>query len=55
VHRDEVEAALPVLIRFRWAVTADWSARQLTSGGACPVEARAALATAREALESPGP
>ncbi|MEV6630739.1 phosphotransferase [Actinoplanes sp. NPDC051470] len=54
VHRDEVEAALPVLIRFRWAVQADWSARQLAGGGACPAEARQALATAREALESPG-
>ena len=28
MHPDELEAALPVMIRFRWAVQADWSARR---------------------------
>jgi homoserine kinase type II len=48
VQRDELDAALPVLLRFRWAVQADWSARRLSS---CP-GAAAALRTARAALES---
>jgi Ser/Thr protein kinase RdoA (MazF antagonist) len=43
VNRDELDAALPVLLRFRWAVQADWSAR-FRDG--------AALRRAREALES---
>lgn len=52
VHHDEMDAALPVLLRFRWAVQADWSARHL---GSCP-GAEADLHRAREALESrPGP
>ncbi|GAA0803325.1 phosphotransferase enzyme family protein [Spirilliplanes yamanashiensis] len=34
VGRDEVEAALPVLLRFRWAVQADWHARRLAIGAA---------------------
>lgn len=29
VPRDEIDAALPVLLRFRWAVLADWWARRL--------------------------
>lgn len=33
VHRDELEAALPVLIRFRWAVQADFAARLVARGG----------------------
>jgi homoserine kinase type II len=48
VHRDELDAALPVLLRFRWAVQADWSARRLGSRPG----AAAALRTARVALES---
>jgi Ser/Thr protein kinase RdoA (MazF antagonist) len=32
VVRDEVDAALPVLLRFRWAVQADWYARRLAVG-----------------------
>jgi Ser/Thr protein kinase RdoA (MazF antagonist) len=47
VHPDEMDAALPVMIRFRWAVQADWSARRLGDAGA-----RDALRRAREALES---
>ena len=47
VHPDELDAALPVMIRFRWAVQADWSARRLGDAGA-----RATLRRAREALES---
>ena len=34
VGRDEVDAALPVLLRFRWAVQADWYARRLAVGAA---------------------
>jgi homoserine kinase type II len=43
VHRDELEVALPVLLRLRWAVQADRAARH---GAAEP------LRRAREALES---
>jgi Ser/Thr protein kinase RdoA (MazF antagonist) len=43
VPADELHAALPVLLRFRWAVQADRAARE---------EDRAALAEARAALES---
>jgi len=48
VHSDEMEVALPVLLRFRWAVQADWSARRLGSAAGAVAELRAA----REALES---
>jgi Ser/Thr protein kinase RdoA (MazF antagonist) len=34
VDRDEVDAALPVLLRFRWAVQADWFARRLSAAHA---------------------
>jgi homoserine kinase type II len=51
VHQDELEAALPVLLRFRWAVTADWAARRLAAAPADPVVADL-LGRAREALES---
>ena len=52
----EMEAALPVLLRFRWAVQADWYARRLSAAQAStcpriPVD-RAALRRAREALEA---
>jgi homoserine kinase type II len=50
VHRDELDAALPVLIRFRWAVQADWAARRL----ACDGRAEAGLRAARAALEATG-
>ena len=51
VHQDELEAALPVLLRFRWAVQADWSARILArAASGCQDIARAALGHAREAL-----
>jgi homoserine kinase type II len=49
VHQDELHAALPVLLRFRWAVTADWCARQITTEPAV----RALLNRARTALTSP--
>ncbi len=61
VDREEVEAALPVMLRFRWAVQADWFARRLSAAGAGaspdvgPVVSmadRAALGAAREALEA---
>lgn len=53
VDRDEMEAALPVLLRFRWAVQADWLARQLhadpdADGGAIADPLR----IAQEALEA---
>lgn len=56
VDRCELEAALPVLLRFRWAVQADWYARRLSAAqtsrpARIPVD-RAALRRAREALES---
>jgi Ser/Thr protein kinase RdoA (MazF antagonist) len=43
VRRDELEAALPVLLRLRWAVRADRAARKGDSG---------TLARAKEALEA---
>jgi hypothetical protein len=51
-----MEAALPVLLRFRWAVQADWYARRLSAAQAStcpriPVD-RAALRRARDALEA---
>jgi Ser/Thr protein kinase RdoA (MazF antagonist) len=53
VHRDEIEAALPVLLRFRWAVQADWFARRLHADpGADDRTAADPLRTARMALES---
>jgi len=67
VHQDELDAALPVLLRFRWAVQADWSARRLADCPAppagpptrpgervavCRAHAEAMLHRAREALES---
>jgi homoserine kinase type II len=62
VHRDELEAALPVLLRFRWAVQADFCARRLADPppppagppepGTCEAHAREVLGRAREALES---
>jgi hypothetical protein len=54
VRQDELDAALPVLLRFRWAVQADWSARRLAScrRPACRSAAREVLCRARAALES---
>ena len=64
VDREEVQAALPVMLRFRWAVQADWFARRLAAARAgeagAPCEAgpeasvadRAALGAARDALEA---
>jgi homoserine kinase type II len=46
VGRDELDAALPVLLRYRWAVQADRAARRRTPA------ARIALDEARAALES---
>jgi Ser/Thr protein kinase RdoA (MazF antagonist) len=46
VPRDELEAALPVMLRFRWAVQADWHARHLADGDGH----RDGLRRAREAL-----
>ncbi|HEU5110134.1 MAG TPA: phosphotransferase [Micromonosporaceae bacterium] len=60
VGRDELDAALPVLMRFRWAVQADWCARRLRTCGGPSVEAdgvgeeRALLAAARRALAAAG-
>ncbi|HEU4347485.1 MAG TPA: phosphotransferase [Actinoplanes sp.] len=48
VHQDELDAALPVLLRFRLAVQADWSASRLAS---CP-GAEESLRSARSALEA---
>lgn len=48
VHRDEIEAGLPVLVRFRWAVQADFAARRL---GTSP-DAAGELDAAGAALES---
>jgi Ser/Thr protein kinase RdoA (MazF antagonist) len=54
VDQDELDAALPVLLRFRWAVEADWSARRLALAPGDPVPA-ALLIRTREALaERPG-
>jgi homoserine kinase type II len=54
VRRDELDAALPVLLRFRWAVQADWSARKLAQcrAPACRAHAGEAMCRARAALES---
>jgi homoserine kinase type II len=49
VDEDELHAALPVLLRFRWAVQADWSAHRLVRGER--EGSREALGRAREALE----
>jgi homoserine kinase type II len=51
VQPDELDAALPVLLRFRWAVQADFGARRLAR---TPSDAAAGdlLARARAALES---
>jgi len=60
VPRDEVDAALPVLLRFRWAVQADWYARRLAGaappggGAGFAVEADAALGGLRRAREALG-
>jgi Ser/Thr protein kinase RdoA (MazF antagonist) len=48
VGPDELDAALPVLLRFRWAVLADWSARRRAAG----LSDRGGLDRAREALAS---
>jgi len=50
VGPDELDAALPVLLRFRWAVQADWSARRLAAEDGA--RARESLDRARVALES---
>ncbi|MET8146769.1 phosphotransferase enzyme family protein [Actinoplanes sp. NPDC049668] len=52
VDEGELHAALPVLLRFRWAVQADWSARRLARGecDGAGEGARAVLLRAREAL-----
>jgi Ser/Thr protein kinase RdoA (MazF antagonist) len=53
VGRDEAEAALPVLVRFRWAVQADWCARRLAAARAAGRPADPApLQAARVALEA---
>jgi homoserine kinase type II len=54
VDRDEIEAALPVLLRFRWAVQADLLARRLSTAqeGRGTAADRPALRRAREVLES---
>jgi len=51
VHPDELEAALPVLLRVRWAVQADRSARRLATD-TCTDGAGEVLRRARAALES---
>jgi Ser/Thr protein kinase RdoA (MazF antagonist) len=55
VRHDELDAALPVLLRFRWAMQADWSAIKLAKCPipACRSRATGALRRARVALESP--
>jgi Ser/Thr protein kinase RdoA (MazF antagonist) len=53
VGREEVEAALPVLVRFRWAVQADWFARRLAAARSDGVAGDpVGLRAARVALES---
>jgi homoserine kinase type II len=53
VPRDEIESALPVLLRFHWAIQADEAARRLTAGEDSPKlwqrlgEARRALPPVR--------
>ncbi len=67
VDREEVESALPVLVRFRWAVQADWYARRLAIGAETrdtprpepyspdnPAADRAGLHAARDALAEIG-
>lgn len=49
VDEDELHAALPVLLRLRWAVQADWSALRLVRGER--EGSREALGRARQALE----
>jgi Ser/Thr protein kinase RdoA (MazF antagonist) len=49
VDAGELHAALPVLLRFRWAVQADWSARRLVGGDR--KGSREALGRAKAALE----
>jgi Ser/Thr protein kinase RdoA (MazF antagonist) len=55
VRPDELEAALPVLLRFRWALQADWSAAKLVkcASPACRAHAVEMLDRARAALGSP--
>jgi Ser/Thr protein kinase RdoA (MazF antagonist) len=55
VRHDELDAALPVLLRFRWAMQADWSADKLVKCPipACRTYAGEVLRRARVALESP--
>ncbi|GIF71846.1 phosphotransferase enzyme family protein [Asanoa siamensis] len=50
VHRDEIDAALPVLLRFHWATRADAAARRLAAD---PRDdgSRATLAATRPALD----
>jgi Ser/Thr protein kinase RdoA (MazF antagonist) len=48
VDQGELHAALPVLLRFRWAVQADWSAHKLVHGEQEGI--REALERAKEAL-----
>ncbi|GAA4697913.1 phosphotransferase enzyme family protein [Phytohabitans rumicis] len=47
VPADELHAALPVMVRFRWAARADWHARQLAEGDESH---HAGLRAAQEAL-----
>ncbi|GAB1645957.1 hypothetical protein KRMM14A1259_63800 [Krasilnikovia sp. MM14-A1259] len=60
VHGDELDATLPVLLRFRWAAQADWSARRLAecaqapSAARCRAEAGEVLDRARAALRALG-
>lgn len=49
VPREELDAALPVMLRFRWAVQADWHARHLDAG-IDTAPHRDGLRRAREAL-----
>lgn len=55
VRRDELDAALPVLLRFRWAQQADWSARRLIQcrAPACRADAADMLDRAYEVLHAP--
>ncbi|RZU52896.1 homoserine kinase type II [Krasilnikovia cinnamomea] len=50
VHSDELDATLPVLLRFRWAAQADWSARRLAECAQAPAAAEC-RAGAGEALD----
>jgi homoserine kinase type II len=54
VRHDELDAALPVLLRFRWAMQADWSADNLAKCRvpACRNHLSEMLRRARTALES---